>query len=198
MTSFTLKIHLDKYKINLPVNHKGFIYNALAASSIASVLNINSSYIIKGLESFKPVEKRFEKKIMKDGKGVIINDCYNASPESMKAAISAFAQIKSNGLKIAVLGDMLELGKKEVYWHREIGRFLRNLLDLDFLILVGNLAKNIKKTSPITINTVYVADWKDAHNLLQNILNQNSNKVPLILFKASRSIALYKIVNNLI
>ncbi len=60
----------------------------------------------------------------------MINDCYNANPESMKAALLAFQKMDTKAQKIAVLGDMLEFGVNSPFWHRQLGRFLRKVPSL--------------------------------------------------------------------
>lgn len=197
-TTFYLKLYSKKYPVKIASNHSGFINNVLAASSVAIFLGIDAEFIVKGIEAFKSFEGRFEKIKIKNEKGLLINDSYNASPESMKAALVAFSGLKSNGKKVAVLGDMLELGKKEAFWHRQIGRFLSKCLDLDYIILVGKLSGHIVKTTPaiLKVKTKRAKDWKQAKDLLDSfLLNENNN---LILFKASRGIGLDNIIKDLI
>ncbi|MCK4651022.1 UDP-N-acetylmuramoyl-tripeptide--D-alanyl-D-alanine ligase [Candidatus Babeliales bacterium] len=196
-TNFMLKIYNQKISLRLKGNHEGLIYNSLAASSIAYLLGISVNDIIKGLQTFSGVESRFEKKIASCGNGTIINDCYNANPKSMKAAIFAFSRIKCSGVKIAVLGDMLELGEREVFWHRQVGRVLRKVLDLDFLILVGNLAKHIAKTAPMKINIIFVSDWIDAEKVVRDILKKYPKNHSFVLAKSSKAMNLNKMVEQL-
>lgn len=195
-TSFYLKLHSEKFKIRLTGNHISLINNSLAAASVANLLFVDSKFIVKGIESYKSFEARFEKRALTKQKGLLINDCYNASPESMKAAIKAFSYMKCDGKKIAVLGDMLELGEKSKFWHRQIGRFLSRSLDIDHVILVGKNAHFVAKTAPVILQTSIVKDWKEAKELLNNLLNDNSNGA-LILFKASRGVGLDNIVKEL-
>ena len=197
-TTFYVKLYSKKYPVKIASNHSGFINNVLAASSIATFLGIDPEFIVKGIEKFKSFEGRFEKIKIKNEKGILIHDSYNASPESMKAALVAFSGLKWQGKKIVVLGDMLELGDKEALWHRQIGRFMSKNLDLDYLILVGKLSGNIAKTSPVILKskTKRAKNWQQAKELLDVfLLNKSSN---LILFKASRGIGLDNIIKDLI
>jgi len=84
--------------------------------------------IITAIQKPCVVEGRFEERLVNDGRGTLINDCYNANPESMKAALLAFQQIETKSPKIAILGDMLGLGVNSPFWHRQVGRFLRKSL----------------------------------------------------------------------
>ncbi|MBD3273384.1 UDP-N-acetylmuramoyl-tripeptide--D-alanyl-D-alanine ligase [Candidatus Dependentiae bacterium] len=195
-TKFNLKIYFKKYPVTIKSNHLGFINNILAASSIATFLKIETKFIIQGIQNYKDFEGRFERRKIKNNKGILINDSYNASPESMKAALKAFSALKNEGKKIAVLGDMLELGEKEVFWHRQIGRILSKNLDLNKIILVGKLAENIAKTMPAILKgrTTKVKDWKAAKELLDEMLLESNNQ---ILLKASRGIGLDNIIKDL-
>jgi UDP-N-acetylmuramoyl-tripeptide--D-alanyl-D-alanine ligase len=195
--SFILKIYDKKIRVNLNGNNPGFVNNALAATTLAHLLNISLSDIVKGLESFKGFDNRFERKKITKGSGEFISDCYNASPESMKAAILAFEQIKTLNNKIAVLGEMKELGESERFWHRQIGRVLGRALSLSHLILVGKNARLMAKSAPITIKIDFVEDWIQAKEVLANILRQNKEKESLVLVKASHSVGLEKIVDDL-
>lgn len=195
--SFVLKLYGQKVRVKLNGNNPGFINNALAASTLAHLLNIPISDIVKGLESFKGFDNRFERKKITKGHGEFISDCYNASPESMKAAILAFEQIKTLNNKIAILGEMKELGESELFWHRQIGRVLSKALSLSHLILVGKNARLMAKKAPITIKINFADDWVQAKEILSNILSDNKEKESLVLVKASHSVGLEKIVDDL-
>ena len=108
VTDFVIKIYHKKYKVRLQSAHSGMVYNALAAASIGYLLGVSDEHIVKGIEVPVQVPSRFEKCSISKGKGILINDCYNASPESMKAALLAIEQIDTDAKKIAVLGDMLD------------------------------------------------------------------------------------------
>jgi UDP-N-acetylmuramoyl-tripeptide--D-alanyl-D-alanine ligase len=114
----------DLKGIKLPVPGKYNVYNALAAVAVAKILGLSNKQIKKGLEKFKPSGKRSE--IIDLPNGVrIINDCYNANPSSMKAALELLAEQSSR--KIAVLGEMLELGKRSKAAHKKILALARKL-----------------------------------------------------------------------
>lgn len=108
--------------IKLPIPGKHNLYNAAAAAAMAKGLGCTKKQIKKGLESFKPSSKRME--IIKKNGITIINDTYNANPQSMKAAIETLSEFK--GRKIAVLGDMLELGRITKKAHKEIEKFAKS------------------------------------------------------------------------
>jgi len=192
--SFSLRIFNDEFKLSLMLGNEALVKNALAAVAIATLISLPAEKIIKGLENFKPVEGRFEKKLLKNNSGILINDCYNASPESMKEALLAFHKMQARGPKSAVLGDMLELGKKEAFWHRQIGRSLCNMLSINHLIIVGDRAKTIASTAPLTMKVTLSKDWKEACKSLNKILEKDS----LILLNGSKAVGLSNIVGQII
>lgn len=171
-THFILKLYKERYKIILDTNHSGRVFNALAAAAAAYLLNISSDIIVKGIQMPLSISGRFEPTKLKAAKGILINDCYNASPESMKAALLAFEKLESKGQKIAVLGDMLELGVNSPFWHRQLGRFLRKVPSLNHVVLVGDLVKWTKATVPVGITFEHVPTWQEATDVLKKRLDK--------------------------
>lgn len=195
ITTFVLKWYGKKASVTMQGNHKGFINNALAASSIAYFLQLSLDSVVQGLQAYEGVESRFEMKQLRANKGILFNDCYNANPESMKAAIVAFSQFKGTGPKIAVLGDMLELGKKEAYWHRQIGRVITKSSDVDILILVGERARMIGKTTPMDMPIEFAQNWQEAQQKLEGLLTHDDT---FVLVKASHGMHLDQMVKGVV
>jgi len=191
--TFTLKIYKEKYPIEINNVHEGAIFNALAATAITHLLGVPHATIIKGIQTPPVIAGRFERRQLKSKKGIIINDCYNANPESMKAALLAFQKIDTQACKIAVLGDMLELGMNSPFWHRQLGRFLRKVPSLQRVILVGEMMQWAKKTIPVHVQATVVPTWKDAVKHLEDTLREES----LILVKGSRGMGLTNLVNEI-
>lgn len=189
---FVMKVYRTKYPIHLPLMHEGVIFNVLAATSMAYLLGIPEQTIIETIQEPVKVAHRFEQRQLKNKKGFLIDDCYNANPESMKAALSAFQRIDTGAQKIAVLGDMLELGVNSQFWHRQLGRFLRKVPSLKQVILVGDMVKWTEKTLPVGIEAHIVPNWQEAAKKLQEQLNADS----LVLVKASRGIGLDNLVKE--
>jgi len=117
------------------------VYAALAAACVAIILEINLVEIVEALKNFSPPLGRMH---LLEGinDSQIIDDSYNASPEATIAAVKVLSQIKSSGRKIAVLGDMLELGNYERPGHELIGRAIAQS-GIDQLVVVGDRAKII-------------------------------------------------------
>ncbi|MBA3953897.1 UDP-N-acetylmuramoyl-tripeptide--D-alanyl-D-alanine ligase [Candidatus Dependentiae bacterium] len=191
---FMLKLYKERYKIMLDTNHAGRVINALAASAAAYLLNIPHDTIVKGVEVPLTITGRFEQAQLKAAKGILINDCYNASPESVKAALLAFEKVESKGQKIAVIGDMLELGVNSAFWHRQVGRFLRKVPSLHHVILVGDLVQWTKKTLPVGLTHEHVASWQEAVDCVKVRLDREA----VILVKGSRGVGLTNLVTQLV
>lgn len=189
-TSFILKLYGEKYKINLETNHVGAVFNTLAVVAMAHLLKIPTEIILKAIQMKIIVAGRFEQRALKVGKGIIINDCYNASPESMKAALLALQKLETSAQKVAILGDMLELGVNSPFWHRQLGRFLRKVPTLKKVFLVGNLVEWTKKTVPVGLSVEHVSTWEDALEKVQQDLGQES----VVLVKGSHGIGLGNLV----
>lgn len=187
-----LKIYGKKYTITLPTNHRGAINNILAATAMAYLLKIPEDIIISTIQESITIEGRFEKKALKKGNGLVIHDCYNANPESMKCALEAFEHIDTPAQKIAVLGDMLELGIDSDYWHRQIGRFMTKAPSVRTLVLVGSKVKELQKALPVGLTVHLVPSWQEAVDYLQHALPDNA----LILVKGSRGMQLQNVVNS--
>lgn len=194
--TFILKMYGNKYPVRLTQAHEGRIMNLLVAAGIAHLLHIDDATIVRAVQQPLQVPGRFERCVMQQGNGTIINDTYNANPESVKAALLAFEKIKvdSNTSKIAVLGDMRGLGQNAPFWHRQIGRFLRKAPSLSRLILVGTEVAWVKKTAPHQLHIDMVATWQEAVELLRPLTLDRT----LILVKGSRTLHLEHVVNSFV
>jgi len=190
--SCVVKLYRQKQNMTVPYIHQGYIYNSLAATAAAHLLNVPLATIMQGLQKPLGVKGRFERRALGGYKGHLIHDCYNANPESMKAALVAFSRLETKAQKIAVLGDMLELGETAAFWHRQLGRFLRKVPSLQHVILVGDLVHWTKKTLPGQMKVDHVQNWQEAAHTLEKLLTQES----VVLVKGSRGIALDKLVDQ--
>lgn len=178
--NFLIKIYNKKYNIFLKHGNLGTVNNALAATALATTLGINHQIIVQALNLPLEIKGRYQFKELANKRGSIIDDCYNANPESMLNSILAFEAIKTSDRKIAVLGDMNELGIDSPYWHKQIGRFFKKAPSIDKVILVGQMIKYAKENIPLSKEIAYYQTWQEAAKDLQN----EREKV-LVLAKAS-------------
>lgn len=161
-TNFTLKIYQQKFtNIQIFGTNEGAVYNALAAASVGCLLNIPAPCIVRGIAKTVDLPGRFELKSINYGKGgQLIDDCYNASPESVKAALLSFDRMSGDYKKVIVLSDMNELGVDAPFWHRQIGRLLCKVAALDCVLLIGNHIKQVEKTLPVGFKVVILDTWE--------------------------------------
>ena len=192
-STFTCKINNVEEKINVPVGGEHFVLNALCAITVGEVLKIEEDKIKLGIESFELTKKRMDIAELKNGIKVI-NDAYNASLESMTAALKVLSEFKER--KIAVLGDMFELGDFSEELHKKVGKqVVKN--NIDILIACGKNAKNIAdvaKESMNKENVYYIRKTEEIKPLLEKIVRNND----VILFKASNGMRFYKIAEEVI
>ena len=183
----------DDEQIDVPVGGEAFVYNSLAAISVGKLLNIPLAEIKEGIKKFELSKMRLD--IQKTEQGyTIINDYYNANYDSMKSAIEYLKNIEGKR-KIAVLGDMLELGEYSKELHEKVGlEVAKNKIDI--LITVGKEAENIARVAKNNgIEHVYTFDNnKDATEKLKKIIAVDD----VALIKASNSMNFKEIVESLL
>ncbi|WP_128895113.1 UDP-N-acetylmuramoyl-tripeptide--D-alanyl-D-alanine ligase [Longirhabdus pacifica] len=185
---------LPDEQIYVPLLGKHNVWNALHAMTVGKLLDIDQEMIKEALARVKITGMRLEKE--KGIKGcTILNDCYNASPTSLKAALKLLEDSSSYCRRIAVLADMLELGEKEVSLHREIGESIDGQR-LDYLFVYGELGKHIAEGAEKVIAKERIFVYQDkialSHHLIE-LVNQDD----LILFKGSRGMFLEEVVYHL-
>lgn len=129
---FSLHAAGEARPIRLPVPGRHNVSNALAAATAALGMGRSLDDIVSGLETFSPAKGRMETTLLNDGI-ILIEDTYNANPLSVKAALIALDEMGGSGERIAVLGDMLELGESSAELHREVGEFAAEHCDRLFL-----------------------------------------------------------------
>ena len=184
----------EKINIEVPVGGEHFILNALCGLTVGKLLNLNNQEIKNGIKDFKLTAKRMEINHLKNNI-TIINDSYNASYESMKASISNLKNMNGER-KIAVLGDMFELGDFSEKLHKEVGtEIYKNKIDK--LYLIGNYSKFIgeeaEKEGYKKENIFYFENKDELFNNLKNNLKSGD----VILIKASNGMKLFEIAEKL-
>ena len=192
---FKIKIREDEVDISLPLFGRHHILNALASSAVALGLGFGLGEIKRGLEKVRGVGMRME--ICELSQSIhVINDAYNANPNSVKAALETLIRLSGKGSSVAVLGDMLELGEKTETFHREIGEQVARG-GIDFLIAVGEMADHIAKSAlkmGMDPNRVWtVTDLSKATQRLLKCLSGGE----WVLVKGSRRLGLEQLVADL-
>ena len=193
--SSTYKTTLNNKNItvNVPIAGEHFVLNSLCAIAVGKVLSIEDNKIIDGIQKFELTKKRMD--IVEKNGIKIINDAYNASYESMTASLKYLATFKENR-KIAVLGDMFELGKYSEELHRNVGReVVKN--DIDLLICCGENSKFIEEQAKIEgmeeSKIYYFEEKTDILDLLKSKMKRGD----IILFKASNGMKFFDLATQL-
>jgi len=137
---FRLQLPSGVYDVVLHVAGRFNVGNALAAAAVATALEVPGRQIVEGLEAFRPIAGRMQTSTLENGT-ILIEDTYNANPLSMAAALQALDEMSGGGRRIAVLGDMLELGPSSADLHRQLGRTAAQHCDL--LLLLGEQAGEV-------------------------------------------------------
>ena len=175
---------INNKKVTVPVGGEHFILNSLCAIAVGEYLNVPTEKIINGIANLELTKKRMEILTSKAG-ATVINDTYNANYDSMKAAIIYLKEIK-NKRKIAVLGDMLELGDYSKELHEKVGEEVDESIDI--LITIGKEAKYIAEKS----KAKQIIDCKDNDEAIEK-LKEIQTKNDAILLKASNGMKFFEI-----
>lgn len=179
------------YDYTIPSIAKHNIYNAMSAILIGNLYNLTYEEIKKGLESVSFTEGRLT--IINKKDITIINDCYNASLDSIKSALNVLSTFKTR--KVTILGDVLETGSYEEEIHKNIGKSI--IGNTDILILVGD---SIKYTYDEVIKNDFNKDNIYVFNTYEDVIKNIDNiikKGDTILLKASHGIKLSNVVEYL-
>ncbi|NLB62555.1 MAG: UDP-N-acetylmuramoyl-tripeptide--D-alanyl-D-alanine ligase, partial [Fibrobacter sp.] len=188
----SFRIGRTQYRLAVPGTHN--LYNALAAIAVATQMGVPKGIISQALANFNASGMRMEIRRMSGFKVAV--DCYNANPSSMRAALETIANVKNAQRKVAILGDMLELGVNEAKLHEEIG-FLVPQMNVDLLLCIGKLGKFIQEGALRGGMSPEKALHFHSHAEIKEFLQNEVQKNDLILVKASRGMKLETVVNGL-
>lgn len=189
-TCFTVVYGGGRQEVKLPTVGIHNVYDALSAFAVGLEIGIEPQTIADALSEYHPTGMRQR---IKEFHGLkVIEDCYNASPDSQRAALNALKTIKSER-KIAVLGDMLELGDYSKQAHCDIGKYVAKK-QIDMLFTFGEEAINIAETAQKFGVEAYAFTDKA---VLFNALKGELKKGDAVLFKASRGMKLEEVIEML-
>ncbi|MBR5227903.1 MAG: UDP-N-acetylmuramoyl-tripeptide--D-alanyl-D-alanine ligase [Clostridia bacterium] len=196
LEEFGSKYNIDlnkEYLVEIPVGGKHFVYNSLAAIAIGKYLEISMEDILIGISKFELTKMRMDILKLKNNV-VVVNDTYNASYDSMKSGIDYLSKL-NNIKKIAILGDMLELGEYSENLHRAVGKSVAEN-KIDVLVTIGEEAKFIADeaiNNGIVKDNIFVCNnIEEAYNVLSKNVNLEDTA---ILVKASRGMQLERVVS---
>ena len=192
--SFRLLIPGGTYPVCLPICGKHNVSNALAAAAAAVCLGVADKMIVRGLENFTRLQGRMEISPIRPDI-LLVDDSYNANPLSMKAALTALAEMTGAGRRVAVLGDMLELGDESRELHREVGAIAAGLCD--FIFLLGEQARDMgegAQAAGMESERIRVfSEHSEVAEALRGMLQPGDR----VLLKGSRGMKMEKVRNHL-
>ena len=185
-------------KASIPTAGRHNVYNALLAIAVGEAAGLCSDEIRAGLLSFTGAAMRAEAK--KRGDITVVEDCYNASPESMRASIDVLCSgAYGKGRKVAFLGEMRELGKDSAKMHFEVGVYAAEK-GVDMLFTFGEgaleIARGAKSAGMSADKILCITNTEDADTAAQS-LKENTKEDDIILFKASRALKLERISSKI-
>jgi len=186
-TRYAFEYNNKKYKVNINSDIDYLINYSICAIKIGLLLDMDIKNIIKGIDRFRCAPSRMEKR--KIGNNILIDDCYNASFETMINGFKYFEKLPSEN-KIIILGDILELGKMSKKIHKEIGKYIvKNNLSFDEIHLVGSNMKLVYNILNKNNFNVYYYETIDEVN---PCIMENKS----VYLKSSHGVGLYKIIPN--
>ena len=192
--SFDLVIEDEVKKVIMPLPGRHNVSNALAAAAAAYVIGVGLEQIVSGLQAFRPCPGRMELFVLPEDI-VVLDDSYNANPLSVHAALDALHDLDSSGRRIAVLGDMLELGPAGPELHQHIGTLAA--ARVDWLFTYGSLAEEIARgavESGFPQEKVFSAT---SHDELSASLLEILQSGDRVLVKGSRGMRMEKVIDAL-
>lgn len=191
ITQFNLVIDNAAYPVTIPLPGRHQIYNALAAAAAAYSIGIQIEDIVTGLSRVQMTAQRLEVRELPGG-ATLLDDSYNANPQSMRAALTALSDWPCSGRRIAVLADMLELGDAAEECHREIGEFAEEKVDC--LLAMGQWAETVLNAAPAVAQLPPCT----SHAEINLWLREHVQPDDCVLVKGSRGMHMEKVVNQLL
>lgn len=189
-TEFTLRVGVEGRRIRLRLCGEHNLSNAVGAAAMTYGIGANLEAIRRGLETVKPFPMRMS---LERWRGIgIINDAYNANPASMEAALKTLAEIDGGREKIAVLGDMLELGKESRKSHLNLGKQVARYR-INRLYLLGKQAHQVKQGALLAgMEKERVIVGKNHRDIARSI-RRRAKRGDWLLFKGSRGMKMEKV-----
>lgn len=194
LSGIQLDIHMkeESFSAHIPIPGTHNVYNALAAAAVGKIMGLTNDEIRSGIEQVQMIDGRTNM-IHVNGK-IVIDDCYNANPVSMKAALDVIST--ASGRTIAVLGDMNELGEEKKYLHYEVGIYLA-AKNIDVLFCTGELSKELAKAVREHSQTCEVYEFESKYKMIGELL-RFLREGDAILVKASHFMGYSDVVEAII
>lgn len=186
-----IKNKAQQFTVSVPIIGESGAKNFLAAAAVALEFGLTSEEILKASRGIRSTDKRLNIKIFKTFS--LLDDTYNANPDSMRASISVLAAYKNRRRKIAILGDMFELGRNSKNFHEELAEFIKTI-HIDEVYTIGNMMKYFNKK---LLGYSAVAEHFETKDLLKKYLKKLNLHNSVILVKGSRGMKMEEFVSLL-
>ncbi len=191
---FDLLLAEERHRVQLRLPGRHNVSNALAAAAVAMEIQVPAEKIVAGLNQFAAIEGRMNLTPLPCG-GVLLDDSYNSNPLSATAALDALAALPGQGRRVAVLGDMLELGENSVQMHEELGARAADVAEL--LVGVGQFSADLCRGAKAAgMKAKQMAALKDAAAAI-DFLQGQQRPGDKILIKGSRGVRLEQVAGAL-
>jgi len=189
--NFTASYQGKQCRMHVPALGVHSVYNALAAVSVGLLLGMELNEIASGIETYQPLHGRMN--VHELDRYTVIDDSYNANPTSMKASLDVL--VKCSGRRVAILGDMRELGEAGVQMHEDVGRYAASL-GLELILCVGKVSRQMFSGAEAVApgKAQYFETQDELLAALPNLVREGD----VILVKASRGMYLEKTVEQLL
>ena len=191
--TFTAKIFDQAIPVKLPQIGYCNIYNALAALATGHSLGITGKEMNLGLKNYQQIPQRNEQ-IHYEGM-TLINDTYNANPQSMREALKTLKEINTQGKRFFIIGDMLELGPLSEPAHHELGQEIARS-NVDYLVTVGPLASLAAESAKENVRQQLQIEKFNTHDEAVNYLLRKVKKGDCLLVKGSRGSKMENVVQE--
>jgi len=186
------KVGRTEFQLSVPGIHN--LYNALATIAVATLMHVPKTAMVSGLANFRASKMRME--IHRCRGFQLVADCYNANPSSMKMALETVGSVDSAQRRIAVLGDMLELGEQSSALHREIGARVPQM-NFDLLCTFGDESKQIQAGAQGAGMTAEQTRHFAKRSEMVEFLQGEVQPGDIVLVKGSRGMKLEEVVEGL-
>ena len=186
-TTFDIHSQWGDFSAYIPAVGNHNVQNALAAFGVGCVFGMNPATACEALKNYSPSGMR--QKFVAHNGFTVVEDCYNCSPDSLKAATDTISKYPCLGRRILVVGDMLELGKSEIQLHKDCGEYITNS-NIQCLYGVGELTAHL-------VDSCNIKDkkWFENKEELSAFLKDNLVENDVVWFKASRGMQLEEVIN---
>ena len=196
MPEKTVAENEEEVPVHVPLPGIHMVTNAAAAACVAGLFGLSCQEIVRGIEKIQPVDGRNH--LIRLPGFTLIDDCYNANPASMRAAIDLLAMADTK--KVAILGDMFELGENSAALHAGVGEYAASA-DIDVILCVGENSRNtFRKAAEHGKGKIQVTHFPDRETLLKALDEKPEEYIPkgcTVLIKASHGMEFVRVLEFL-